>query len=271
MGLGGDHHQWEPQVAALSQVPDVQVVVYDNRGIGLSHPTAGLWTVADMAKDALALLDGIHWTAPRSVHVAGVSMGGMITLELARIDLPRFASLSLIATSAGGLSALALFVLRMPSGVAQLARTFAAVNPRDRLNHAMRLLFPQQVLDGTADGPSIGELKRAMVRRGQAAAASGARPNPALSVVARQALAVSAHRVSGAALEAMRQHFGGAVLVVTGDADELVDRRNSDILGRALGTRPVVIAQAGHGVAEQCAKQVNEALLRVMGLAAAKL
>jgi pimeloyl-ACP methyl ester carboxylesterase len=31
-----------------------------------------------MAKDAIALLDFVGWTAQRSLHVVGISLGGMI-------------------------------------------------------------------------------------------------------------------------------------------------------------------------------------------------
>lgn len=31
-----------------------------------------------MAEDAIALLDTLGWTAKRSVHVVGISLGGMI-------------------------------------------------------------------------------------------------------------------------------------------------------------------------------------------------
>ena len=37
-----------------------------------------------MAQDALALLDRLGWVEPRSVHLVGLSMGGMITQELAQ-------------------------------------------------------------------------------------------------------------------------------------------------------------------------------------------
>lgn len=41
-----------------------------------------LYKTSEMAKDVLELLDYIHWTQDRSLHIIGVSMGGMITQEL---------------------------------------------------------------------------------------------------------------------------------------------------------------------------------------------
>ena len=74
-----------------------------------------------MAEDVIVLLDFIGWTEKRSVHLVGLSMGGMIAQGafIAQISLTsdivgsfteltyripeRFISLSLAVTTAGGL------------------------------------------------------------------------------------------------------------------------------------------------------------------------
>jgi pimeloyl-ACP methyl ester carboxylesterase len=62
-----------------------QVVRFDNRDTGLSTKLDGIeYTLADMAADAVSVLDAIG--APRA-HVMGLSMGGMIVQRLA-IDRP---------------------------------------------------------------------------------------------------------------------------------------------------------------------------------------
>ena len=62
-----------------------QVVRFDNRDVGLSTKLDGVrYTVADMALDALAVLDAV---GVEQAHVMGLSMGGMIVQRLA-IDHP---------------------------------------------------------------------------------------------------------------------------------------------------------------------------------------
>lgn len=40
------------------------------------------YSTSEMAKDTLELLSHIGWTSSRQIHLAGVSMGGMIAQEL---------------------------------------------------------------------------------------------------------------------------------------------------------------------------------------------
>ncbi len=81
----------QPAVAfQLGLVPGLveagyQVVVFDNRGVEPSSSPPAPYTVAQMADDALALLDHLGMTAP--VRVAGHSMGGWIAETLV-VDHP---------------------------------------------------------------------------------------------------------------------------------------------------------------------------------------
>jgi pimeloyl-ACP methyl ester carboxylesterase len=53
-----------------------------NTGMGLSDKPILRYSTSEMAKDVLEILDHLGWTAERELHVAGVSMGGMIAQEL---------------------------------------------------------------------------------------------------------------------------------------------------------------------------------------------
>ena len=57
-------------------------LVFDNRGIGESDKPLLRYTTSEMAKDVVELLNHVGWTEERSVHVVGISMGGMIAQEL---------------------------------------------------------------------------------------------------------------------------------------------------------------------------------------------
>lgn len=84
--LGTDFRVWE---FLLPRLPTgLRLVRYDKRGHGLSDCPPGPWTIADHAEDLAGLLDrlGVHQAV-----VVGLSVGGMIAQELARLrpDLVR--------------------------------------------------------------------------------------------------------------------------------------------------------------------------------------
>jgi pimeloyl-ACP methyl ester carboxylesterase len=219
-----------------------------------------------MAKDALALLDFLGWREPRSVHLVGLSMGGMITQELALLDMPRFASMALLSTIAGGLTSLGYFAIKMHTGVFTIARTFTTNDPREQLKRGMEVLYPEAFLEGRSLDPTTGKeesnfvlFRRALIGRGKRAKLEGNKPLP-FSTVLKQGLGVASHRVSSDRLASLARHFGDAVLVVTGDSDILVHPMNSEVLAKELNATLITLPNAGHGANEQCAVVVNDAI-----------
>jgi pimeloyl-ACP methyl ester carboxylesterase len=95
MGLGLQMLFWPDGFRKLLVDRGFQVARFDNRDVGLSTHLSHLgpppptvfvvrrWSgyrIADMAADAVAVLDGLGWD---SAHVVGVSLGGMIAQTLA--------------------------------------------------------------------------------------------------------------------------------------------------------------------------------------------
>ena len=73
-GLSGSHAAWgEPLLEALQE--DFDLLYYDHRGIGFSPAVARPFTLADLADDAVGLLDEVGLD---DVHVLGSSMGGKV-------------------------------------------------------------------------------------------------------------------------------------------------------------------------------------------------
>ncbi len=97
-GMSGTHVSWgQPFREALEGSFDV--VAFDNRGIGLSGPVEGPFTIVEMAEDTVGLLEELELG---SAHVVGISMGGMIAQELALAEPGRLRSLTLGCTYCGG-------------------------------------------------------------------------------------------------------------------------------------------------------------------------
>lgn len=97
-GMSGTHLSWgEPFRAVLTEGFDV--IVFDNRGIGLSDRFDGSFTIAELAEDTAELLERLEIA---SAHVVGISMGGMIAQELALARPELLRSLTLGCTYCGG-------------------------------------------------------------------------------------------------------------------------------------------------------------------------
>ncbi len=116
MGLGGPMGWWDAELCAGLAEHGFFVIRYDNRDTGRSTKLrqhrvrradifkafAGRvrppYTLSDMAEDALGLLDHLGISA---AHVAGVSMGGMISQTLAIEHPDRVLSLTSIMSTTG--------------------------------------------------------------------------------------------------------------------------------------------------------------------------
>ena len=92
-GLGGSTEDWAPQIAAFAS--RYQVITLDVRGHGLSSKPRGPYQVEDFTADARAVLCQVA-TGP--VHVVGLSMGGMIALQLG-LDAPDLVKTLVIVNS----------------------------------------------------------------------------------------------------------------------------------------------------------------------------
>jgi 3-oxoadipate enol-lactonase len=75
------------------------LLAWDYRGLGRSVPLMGPYAVADLAADAVGLLELAGWDVCR---VLGVSFGGMVAQEFAVTNPERVERLALACTSAGG-------------------------------------------------------------------------------------------------------------------------------------------------------------------------
>jgi aminoacrylate hydrolase len=92
-GLGGSGAFWAPQMAALTE--RWPVVLYDHRGTGRSvrELPSGDYTVADMARDMVKVMDALGLA---KAHVVGHAAGGNAGLQLALDDPDRLGKLVVV-------------------------------------------------------------------------------------------------------------------------------------------------------------------------------
>jgi pimeloyl-ACP methyl ester carboxylesterase len=95
-GAAQDSRAWRPQLDALAD--EFTVVAWDEPGAGRSSDVPGDFALADYADCLAALIDAL---ALGPAHVAGLSWGGSVVLELYRRRPDLVATLLLVDTYAG--------------------------------------------------------------------------------------------------------------------------------------------------------------------------
>jgi pimeloyl-ACP methyl ester carboxylesterase len=246
MGLGMQLIAW-PQVLVQMLVDrGFRVVRFDNRDIGLSQgfehagmpnmalaglryalhlPVRSPYSLADMAQDALGVLDALDIGR---AHVCGASMGGMIAQHMAVRAPQRLASLTLMMTTSGS--------RHLPQAPWRVRRTLMSRPMGHDTEAAMDWIERVLRVIGSPGYPMDPKLMRERVL------ASVQRAwNPAGSV--RQLLAVVADGDRSALLPRIVQ----PTLVVHGIEDPLVPLAcGEDLARRITGARTDFIPGMGH-------------------------
>jgi 3-oxoadipate enol-lactonase len=93
--LGTNYSMWDPQVAEFLKT--LRVLRHDTRGHGQSSVTPGPYSIEQLGKDVLGLVDAL---GVKRFHFCGLSMGGMIGMWLAANAPDRVNKLVLCNTAA---------------------------------------------------------------------------------------------------------------------------------------------------------------------------
>jgi 3-oxoadipate enol-lactonase len=232
-GLGYTREGWGPQRERLAR--RYRVLSYDNRGIGESEIPPGPYTVADLAGDALQVLDE---TGVERAHVVGTSLGGMVAQLLAAEHPERVDRLVLAATTPGGAGAFPL---------PQRTLALMAEPPTLPPEVALRRFVENALAPGS---PFVDEV---LAYRRQHP------PDPA---------GWAAQAAAGAAWDAdgRLQRITAPTLVVTGTADAVVDPRNAQLLADAIpDARIELIDDAAHLLFWERAEEFASLVERFLG------
>jgi 3-oxoadipate enol-lactonase len=183
--LGTNLAMWDAQVPALAQ--RFRVLRYDTRGHGTSLVTPGPYSIEQLARDVLALLDELKIA---HAHFCGLSLGGMTGMWLGvhaperldrlvlcntspKIGPPEIWNARIEAVSNGGVSSIADAVLgrwftmsfreRAPKELARMRAMLtatpadgyvaacAAIRDMDQWDVVARISRPTLVISGTHD------------------------------------------------------------------------------------------------------------------------
>jgi 3-oxoadipate enol-lactonase len=219
-GLGGNSLHWGEEFLAGLQ-DHFELVLYDHRGAGRSGPLDGEHTIADLATDAIGLLDALELDA---AHVVGISMGGMVAQELVLQAPERVRTLTLGCTFPGGPEA----TMTDMTVVGMLAE---AVLSGDQ-ERTMRVGYEVMI------AAEYGEREGAYETYTQVAAQY---PAP-IPVLMAQLSAIMGHDTSDRLRDVQTP-----TLVIHGTEDRLMHVSNGELIGRLIpGARVELLEGSGH-------------------------
>ena len=223
-----------------------------------------------MARDALILLDHLGWTS--HVHVVGVSMGGMISLELVDAAPDRFATLTLTSTTAKRNIPTVSFNKSFSLHEKLTQSKWTAIStiskivlfyrePKDKVNAAMELVYPHTWL--IQKPASEIKAQKYSTNREMATASfikhvRQSRLQP-LHGNLGQTAACLMHCFSDERLLKIKKS-GLPVLVVTGTWDNLVRVESSYHLQKVLDPRFELFEGSGHAIPEEQPERYNALL-----------
>lgn len=240
MGFGMLGLAWDRQFIALSK--QHQVVCYDHIGLGKSHPIQDQpINMESMADHALSLLDFMGW---ESAHIIAVSMGGMIAQHLALKAKNRVKTLTLIATSAGGLLALTPNL----KGLMGFLKVNLAKTAEQRFKALRPLLYPD---DYTPAFDAIDYQK--MIKLFAYDVPRKTRFSHIKAILKHQ----TGHR--------LHQLSDMKVTIIRPGKDILIRPNQNDNLHKKIpNSRLINFKNAGHGVMNQCAEELNQELFNLL-------
>jgi 3-oxoadipate enol-lactonase len=244
MGLGVPIEGWIRQTPHFAR--RYRTILLDNRGIGRSGKPLGAYTATAMARDAIHVLD--HLKIPKA-HLVGLSMGGMIAMELAARHPERVKSAVLASTCA---YADATVRIRIGSVVAKVAFAYMKARGGKRGEEAayqtlrtawLPLTFSNRL--ATEDLEEVDRMMEACRRAGWSPAGFGG-----------QLAAVFTHDARKRA-----RHIAAPVFVVGGDDDQAFGVHRFHELASMVRAEDLHVMQgAPHGLNFARADEFNTAV-----------
>jgi 3-oxoadipate enol-lactonase len=225
MTIGG----WWATIPVLAE--HFRVIAFDNRETGRSSHVPWFYSVAQMAGDALAVLDD---AGEERAHVYGISLGSLVAQELALRHPDRVNALVLGASSAGGYAA----YKPSPFSYAQtfLVRAGAMAGPEEAEWAAVPYTY------GEKTRHSHPERIVADIEHRASSSVDGVDLGQQTLTYAHQAAAVATHDAFDRLAD-----IGAPTLVVHGEQDVFIPPANALVLAEAIpGARLQLWPDAGH-------------------------
>jgi pimeloyl-ACP methyl ester carboxylesterase len=235
-----------------------QMLVLDNRGYGLSTPGSfERYTTSGMAKDVIAVMDYIGWTENQSIHLVGISMGGMIAQHISLAIPSRILTLTLLTTCA---------THRAPKENPYVSLQVIKPQPSvdAKIKNLMSMLFGDEAWLDSFDPtyPQYRDNRERMYRTIEHR--MSVVPQPSFRTLFGQGFAVLTHHINPNELKEIGSQM--KVLVITGTKDMMIEPDCSKHIAEHTGGKLVLLPGRGHGLPLESTVEVIKELEILFGM-----
>ncbi len=239
MGLSGNLFWWGSQL--IEKVSKhFKVIIFDNRGAGLTDKPRINYSIRTFAEDTIGLMDALNI---ESTHIQGMSMGGMIAQEIALNYPERVEKLVLCSTNCGKPKSIIA-----SQDVFDIFSTFKrGMNPAEAYDKFIPILFSEDFIKENPD--IIEEFKQLYLKA----------PIPGFAFT-RQISAIMRFKACRRLKE-----IKNPTLVMHGKKDILVPPQNGEILANLIpGAKLVFFENSAHAIFSQEPDLVINTLLEFL-------
>lgn len=235
MGASGNVEWYYPAIPVYS--PEYKLVLYDNRGAGRSDDSEIPYAIEMLADDLAGLLNAI---GIESAHILGASLGGMIAQQFVLRYPKRVRSLILACTYCGGPGS----SLMNDPELIEAGKRMQSLSGEELVMETLRLCVSKKFINDNPDRAQ--EMVKIMANRPMTPQAQ-----------MKQGQAAMAHNTYNRLPE-----IKAPTLVITGDADKLINVENSRIIAsRIPGAELAILQGAGHMFNFEAEEEANRIIL----------
>jgi 3-oxoadipate enol-lactonase len=230
--LGSDHTMWNSQVPTFLPEFDVLRLEHPGHGGSLSHP--GPYTLDGLTRDVIEVLDAER---VESANIVGLSLGGMIAMNLALLAPERVERLSVLCTS-GQLGPAQNWIAR--------AQTVSEHGPGAIAEDVVSRWFT----------PEFAALNPASVKR----------MTTMIGATDAQGYAGCCHAIAGMNLLPALNRLQHPLLAIAGDRDQTTPQRHLEEIANRAPNAQLAVIPGAHLANVENPGAVNELIGRHLGL-----
>lgn len=234
-GLGSQMSSWAAQVPLYSR--HFKVIVFDNRGAGLSDKPTDAYSIEDMADDTVELIDSL---GIQSAFFVGKSMGGMIAQWIG-IKYPEKVNRLVLACTSASRDEVGNEILRMGREIA------IRVGMKAVWLTALFLGYTREYLE-----TNLGNIKETLALIPE--------NKEAIDGYIGQSLACEGHNTKD-----LVSKIKVPTLVMLGDRDQIASpRRSRELVELIPGAKLLVFKGVGHGFWRERQEEVDNLVMEFL-------